>query len=362
VKSDPLPTIIRGFPLRLRQVIVRIDRDGFMLNPTSCAPSNVLTSVLSMDGVSTMRSVPFTMGGCNALDMEQKLAIRFTNKTQHDDGDHPGISAALTSPAGGANLRKAVVKLPLSIALDPDNAQQLCKPEQRAALACPARSIIGKATAVSVLPHPLTGPVYFVEGRRTSASGRVIKTLPKLWIPLSADGVTIDVDASSDVDELDRLVTTFDKLPDAPITSFKLDISGGRHGVLVVSGTPSTCERTKSVDSQLTGQNGKILTSSFDATIDGCKPKVIKTAASKTAVTFRVAGVGAGKVTVSGRGVAQASRSLKSASVASVTAKLSPSARRSLQRHKRVTVRLTVRFVPRGGKAMSVKQTITVTR
>src|SRR6202000_1247380 len=121
--------------------------------------------------------------------------------------------------------------------------------------------------------HPLTGPVYFVEGRRTSPSGRIIKTLPKLWIPLSADGVTIDVEASSDVDDLERLVTTFDRLPDAPISSFKLNLAGGRHGVLVVSGRPGTCDRDKGVEAQFTGQNGKVLTSHFDASVDGCKPK-----------------------------------------------------------------------------------------
>jgi hypothetical protein len=35
VKSDPLPTIVEGIPLRLRQVSVIVDKPGFMLNPTA---------------------------------------------------------------------------------------------------------------------------------------------------------------------------------------------------------------------------------------------------------------------------------------------------------------------------------------
>jgi hypothetical protein len=281
VKSGPIPTIIAGYPIRLRQAAVTIDRAGLMFNPTGCEPTTIFVNAGSLEGAMTTLTTPFRVAGCSALAMKQRVGLRLTGKTQITDGKHPGISATLIDSGGGANLRKVVAKLPLSLALDPDNAQALCKPEQRLARACPAKSIVGRASAKSVLPNSLTGPVYFVEATRRSASGRVIRTFPNLWIPLSADGVTIDITASSAVDSRKRLVTTFDRLPDAPISSFQLNIDGGEHGIVVVSGKPSVCKRSKVMDLQLTGQNRKVLETPVTAKIDGCKSKKVKKASTK---------------------------------------------------------------------------------
>jgi len=289
VKSDPLPTIIQGIPLRMRQVSVKVDRPKFVINPTNCAKQSISGSFAATNGEISNQATEFAMGGCAALDLRQKLAFRLTNKTQMTDGKHPGINASLTAPAGGANLKKVQVMLPLSLALDPDNANGLCKPEQRVALNCPKTSIVGTATAKSVLPHDLTGPVYFVEGLRKNAKGRTVKTLPKLWIPLSADGVTIDLDASSTVDSINRLVTTFDNIPDAPITSFALKIAGGKHGILVVSGKPGVCKRDKGFALRFTGQNGLVTTSHVDGKADGCKTKAKAKKKTKTSKSKKAA-------------------------------------------------------------------------
>jgi hypothetical protein len=363
VKSDPLPTIIQGIPLRLRQVIVNIDRPKFMFNPTSCAASSVFGSFGALGGAVSNQAVKFQPGGCGDLDLKQKLALKFTGKSSTKDGSHPGVDATLTDPGGGANLDKAEVKLPLSVALDPDNAQALCKPLQRLALSCPKASIVGTATAVSVLPHPLTGPVYFVEGTRKSASGRTISTLPKLWIPLSGDGVTIDVNADSDVDSIKRLVTTFHDIPDAPIKQFSLKINGGKHGILVVSGNPGTCDRDKTIDSRFTGQNGEVKVSTTQVKVDGCKPTVKKTKVSSKAVTLSVDNLGSGKLTLAGGVmVSRSSRTLKGATKATITAKLTNKARTALRRDGKVKLSLSVGFRPKGGKAVTVTKALTVRR
>jgi hypothetical protein len=362
VESDPLPSIIRGFPLRIRQARVTIDRPNFTFNPTSCAPKVITAGLSSLEGASTTLTVPFQALGCSDLAVDPKLSLRFTGKTATTDGTHPGIVAKLTDKPGGANIEKGVVKLPLSVALDPDNAQALCTPAQRDALACPPASIVGTAKALSVLPHPLTGPVYFVQGLRKSKTGATVRTLPKLWIPLSGDGVTVDVNASSDVDVLNRLVTTFDDLPDAPISEFDLSITGGKHGIIVVSGKPGTCDRDKTVESQFTGQNGKVHESGTAATIEGCKTKVKKSKSSSRAVTLLVSGLGAGKLTISGSGVSKATRTIKSADEASISARLTAVTRKALQRRGTVKVTVAVRFQPKSGKATTLKKTLTVKR
>jgi hypothetical protein len=362
VKSDPLPTILQGIPLRLRQVNVTIDRPKFMINPTSCAQMSIVTTVQSLEAATKTFTAPFQVNGCAALDMKQKLALKFTGKTQTTDGKHPGIVANIVAGKGTANLKKVVTKLPLSVALDYENAQELCKPAQRLARACPAKSIVGSAAARSVLPDTLRGPVYFVEATRRSPSGRIIATFPDLWIPLSADGVTIDITAKSNVDSQNRLVTTFDNLPDAPIDAFQLNIFGGKHGIIAVSGKPGTCDRSKVIDAQFTGQNGKVVESHDDVAVEGCKPKVTKSSATSRSVTLRLSGLGAGKLSLSGSGVSSTSRTLNSASTASITASLTSQARATLKRHGRVKVSLSARFQPKKGKATTVRKTMTVRR
>jgi hypothetical protein len=359
VTSDPLPTIIQGIPLRLRQVVVDIDREGFMFNPTSCDAKSIFGGFTSTDGPALTREVPFRLAGCRELPVNQTLALALKGKKSTTDGTHPGLQAKLTSPAGAANLKTARVALPLSLALDPDNAQALCKPEQRAALACPAASIVGRAVARSVLPNPLTGPVYFVEGLRKSATGRTIRTLPKLWIPLSGDGVTIDVNADSEIRQ-DRLVTTFREIPDAPISSFDLTINGGKHGILVVSGKPGTCDRSKMVDREFIGQNGVTARAASEMSVEGCKPTVTHKKSTSRSLTVQVTNVGAGRLTVRGSSVIRATRTLKASSRALVTLTWTSAARRALLRHRSVRVKLATTFRPKTGAAVKATKSMTV--
>jgi hypothetical protein len=363
VKSDPLPTIIDGIPLRLRQVSVSIDRPNFTFNPTSCIKQSIFGSFQALGGASSDQTVAFQPGGCGDLDLKQKLAFKLTGKSSTKDGSHPGVDATLTSASGGANVSKVEVKLPLSLALDPDNAQGLCKPEQRVALSCPASSIVGTATAVSVLPHPLTGPVYFVEGLRKTASGRTVRTLPKLWIPLSGDGVTIDADADSNVDSSNRLVTTFHDIPDAPLKSVNLKISGGKHGILVVSGAHGTCGPDRALDSRFTGYNGETKVAVTNAQIEGCKPTVKKTKVTSKAVTLSVENLGPGTLSLSANGLlTRSTRTIKTGSAASITAKLTAKARGAARRHGKVTVNARLTYRPKGGSAVAVTKLVIARR
>ncbi|WP_445151754.1 hypothetical protein [Baekduia sp. Peel2402] len=279
VKSDPLPTIIQGIPLRLRQVRITIDREKFLFNPTSCEKQSIFGSFGALGGATSDQKFAFQPGGCKALDLRETFKFKLRGSRSTKDGTSPSLEAAVTQAPGGTNLAKVEAKLPLALVLEPKNAQALCKPEQAAKFSCPKTSIVGSVTARSVLPHDLKGPVYFVEGRRVTKTGRVVSTLPNLWIPLSGDGVTIDLNAKSQVDSIDRLVTTFSEIPDAPIKSVNLKINGGKHGILVVAGK-STCKRDMTFDLRITGQNGDVETKTAKPTIDGCK-KAKKAAAKK---------------------------------------------------------------------------------
>jgi hypothetical protein len=355
VESDPLPTIIDGIPLRVRQINVTIDRKGFTFNPTSCAAKSVVAGLGGFDSLApgaatsnVVASSPFQANGCGDLGFAPKLSMTLTGKGQTTDGKHPALVAHLAPNAADANSAKVTVALPLSLALDPGNANGLCEPLDAAANKCAASTVVGHATAHSILADPLTGPVYFVRGeRKDPKSGRTIKTLPKLFIPLSADGVTVYINASSSV-KGNKLVTTFDTLPDAPFSSFDLQINGGKHGILAVSGT-NVCAGTQIANADYTGQNGKVFS---DGVTMGtpCALGIVKSSHTSTTLKVSVGGVGAGKLTGTGKGVAKAARTISSATTATLTMKLTKSTRSALAHGRSVKIKVTVLFTPKGAK------------
>jgi hypothetical protein len=359
--SDPLPTILGGVPLHIRRITVTLDRPGFMFNATSCARRTVGGSMVSVTGATSDTTYPYQAGGCGSLGLNPKLALSFTGKGATKDGTHPAVVADLSQSPGGANLKKVKVTLPLSVALDPDNAQALCTPEQFAARACPDASIIGHATAVTPALHePIAGPVYFVENTRLSPSGRVIKTLPKLWLKLSGEGVPLDLISTSEVDAEQRLVATFDSVPDAPVTSFHLAIEGGQHGILVAN--TDVCLAPKTTSIVYTGQNGAQTTKSLSVDVPDCTPRIAKATASSSGVAVQFSGLKAGKLTVSSRRTAKATRTVTSSDTATVTAKLTAKAKATIKRKGSIKVAIRATFKPATGKSVTMTKTITITR
>jgi hypothetical protein len=349
VKPDPLPLILSGIPLRLRQINVLIDRAGFMRNPTSCNPMSIAAAIDSVGSTATP-SVRFQAGGCRGLDFAPRLAMTLTGKGQTTDGKHPGLTAKLTQLDGEANNKKVSVALPLSLALDPDNANGLCEPADAAADKCPALSIVGKVHAISpILDQPLDGPVYFVRGeRKDPKSGRIIRTLPKLYVPLTGqNGIKIDLHASSEV-KADRLVTTFDNLPDAPVSSVEVNINGGKGGILTVSNA-DICKSTQVANQQADGQNGKDADAPVTMQTSSCPLKVVSTKVGKTSVAVKVSGLGAGKVTITGAGIKKTTKTISKSTVATITAK----------RTKGKPGKVKVSFLPAGAKqAKTVSATL----
>ena len=354
--SDPLPTILEGVPFRLRTINITIDRPGFMFNPTNCDAMAIGATITGTGGTVARLSSPYQARGCNALPLNPRLALGLKGAKEVTDGKHPGINATLIQERGESGLKKVAVKLPLSLALDPDNAQALCEFEAGKRVECPAGSIVGKATAVTpALNQPLTGPIYFVENTRTSASGRIIRTLPKLWLALKGE-VPLDLYAESTVVD-DHLVATFNMVPDAPISRFDLAIDGGKNGILAA--TESICEKKQTALITYEGQNGKRVFRNVDLA-DECGLRIAAAKVSKTSITVTVSGLGAGKLEVSGTGLRKVTRKIKSAKVAKATAKLSKSSLRTIRRKGKLTTRVRVKFTPAsGGKAVTTTSKVT---
>jgi hypothetical protein len=263
VVSDPLPTILDGIPLRIRRVDVDLNRPDFTVAPTSCAPMQVTGTLTSTGGITDPVSSPFQVGGCSSLGFSPKLKLGLSGKGKTRSGDHPTLTATLTDPVGTANIRSAKVTLPLSLALDPNNSNHVCayataQAVHGGAVGCPSSTIVGSARAVSpLLSQPLTGPVYLVQGIRFGAQGQQIRTLPSLLVPLRGQ-ISLDLRATTAVNGLGELVTTFSSIPDAAVTNFSLTITGGPKGLLVITGRGvNVCKSAQIAGANFNAQSGK---------------------------------------------------------------------------------------------------------
>lgn len=271
VVTDALPRILSGVPVQLRRIAVDLDRPGFMFNATSCTPSAIGAFFSSTGGIGTATSERYQPQACAVLRMTPSLQFTTSGRNQLGKGRHPAFTARLRQTGRQAGLKTVKVALPLALALDAENAKGLCTPGQFQARTCPESSIIGKASASTPALHePLTGPVYFVEGTRKTKSGRIIKTLPNLWLKLEGEGVPLDLVATSNVTRSKQLVTTFKALPDAPIADFRLEINGGANGILKT--TAGLCARStpRKSDVQFDGHNGKRLKRRVSVKTTGC--------------------------------------------------------------------------------------------
>lgn len=361
--ADPLPRILGGVPLKLRSINVTLDRPNFMFNATSCEPTAVGGALTSVGGGVANVGARYQAQGCAGLALAPRLDLSFAGganemRVTKKRRGHPGINARMTWPRGDANLKQVKVDLPLAVALDPKNAKALCTPEQAAARSCPEASIVGRASASTPALHePLSGPVYFAEGRRTTASGASVATLPRLWLKLEGEGVPLDLWANSDVTK-NQLTTTFVNVPDAPINEFSLEIFGGQNGILAATTNVCTAERV--ADTRYSGQNGKVTTAQLRIGVPNCRPQIASVSSNQQRVVVRVAGIGAGKLTGRAPGMQRTSRNIRSADAANLTLRLTAASRRQLARGKTVRQRVQVRFAPKSGRATTLRRSVTI--
>ena len=210
VVTKPLPQIVEGVPISYRHLHVVVDRPEFTLNPTNCRELAITSTVTSTQGAVAHPSDRFEVEGCRALKFKPKLAIRLKGGTQR--GDYPALSATLKARRGDANLSRVSVALPHSEFLAQEHIGTICTRVQFAADRCPKGSVYGRAKAwTPLLDKPLEGPVYL----RSSDH-----PLPDLVMDLRGQ---IEIAVAGRIDSKHGGIrTTFETIPDAPISKFVL--------------------------------------------------------------------------------------------------------------------------------------------
>ncbi|HEX8690414.1 MAG TPA: hypothetical protein VF729_09260, partial [Solirubrobacterales bacterium] len=249
--SDPIPHILKGIPLKVRDLRVYVDRPNFVLNPTGCEPSQVRATLWGggLDPFSSADDAPvalanrFQAADCAHLGFKPRLSFQLKGGTKR--GGHPALRTVFRPRPGDANTAKVVARLPRSAFLDQGHIRTICTRVQFAADSCPPGAIYGKVRAFTpLLEEPLEGPAYL----RSSDN-----KLPDLVFDLHG---LVDIEAAARVDSIKGGIrVTFPALPDAPLSKAVIEMQGGRKGLIVNS--RNLCAGPSRAKLNLTAHNAK---------------------------------------------------------------------------------------------------------
>lgn len=259
--SDPIPALQLGIPLAMRRLVVRVDRDGFMRNPTSCGDHAALGHFDAIGGGSADVSSTLTTTDCGRLPFAPRLGAAIGGKHRTGAGAHPAFTTTIRQRDGEAGIRLARVRLPGALAANLTAVNAACTPEELAAGTCSRRALVATARALSpFIEGPITGPVYLVQ--------RQVGKLPNLVVQLRTP-IALQFEGTITIDKAGRITTTFRQVPDLPVTVFRLRFHGGAAGALTT--TRNLCRKPAlRLAVAFRGQNGKLVRQRPKIVLRGC--------------------------------------------------------------------------------------------
>ena len=271
--SDPIPHIIEGIVVHVRDIHVYVDRSDFMLNPTNCSPFTITNTITGAganpanpaDQSSVSVTTPFQAADCSSLGFKPAFKVSTTGKTSRKNG--AGLTAKLSYPnlplGTQANIRTVKVDLPKQLPSRLTTLQKSCPDGVFDAdpAACPAASHVGMARAFTpILPVPIEGPAYFV-----SHGGA---KFPELVLVLQGYGVTIELHGETFISKQGITSSTFRTVPDEPVTNFELTLPQGPYSALAANG--NLCKTALKMPTAFTAQNGLVIHQTTPISATGC--------------------------------------------------------------------------------------------
>ncbi len=239
--SDPIPHIIDGIVVHVRDIHVYIDRSKFMIDPTSCehmAISNAITGAgadiaSSADDQTVSVTTPFQAADCANLDFKPLFKVTTNGHTSRTQG--ASLDTKVSYPANSlgtaANIKSVKVDLPRQLPSRLTTLQKACTSKQFEAdpAGCPVPSRVGTVVVhTPIVPVPLTGPAYFVSYGAAK--------FPELIVVLQGYGITIYLHGETFISKKGTTSTTFRSVPDEPFESFELNLPQGPYSALTNNG------------------------------------------------------------------------------------------------------------------------------
>jgi len=249
LRSGAIPRSWAGIPVSLAGLRLIVDRQDFILNPTSCNPSAITATLSPVPGAAVQLSDRFQVGGCAALPFSPRLSVRLSGALARNG--RPALRAVIRPRPGHANIARTTLTLPTTELLDYANLRAVCSRGRYVSSAsgarCPRGSRYGRARVFTpLIDRPLEGPLYL----RSAVDQR---RLPELVASLRGRTPLDLVAKVGSVRGLLRIA--FDDLPDVPIEKVVLRLDGGPRGLLV--NTRGLCGARPGVRAGFLAHNGE---------------------------------------------------------------------------------------------------------
>jgi hypothetical protein len=262
--SDPIPHILGGIPIHLRDLRIYMDRPEFTHNPSSCAPAQLVSTLggsgadfgSAADDTTATSQRHFQLLNCLTLGFKPKLGVRLRGSFRR--GGYPELRATFAARGPqDSNLKEITVSLPKSEFLAQNHIKGICTRPQFAAERCPADSVYGRAVAHTPLfDTPLRGNVYL----RSSSH-----KLPDLVASLHSGAIKIVLEGEIGPTRQGGIEAFFAELPDEPLDRFTMTLFGGRRGLL--QNSYDICKEPPLASVKALGQNN--LGAVFTTTLRG---------------------------------------------------------------------------------------------
>jgi uncharacterized repeat protein (TIGR01451 family) len=283
--SDPIPHIIDGIVVHVREIRAYIAREKFIINPTNCDPLSISDTItgagadyaIPADQVPVTVSSPFQAADCSSLGFKPVFKASTSAHTSRIDGASLHVTLALPEeqgPGKEANVARVKVSLPKQLPSPLKTLQKACteKVFGENPSNCPVSSRVGEVkVSTPILANPLTGPAYFV-----SHGGA---KYPELIMVLSGEnGIQVDVHGETFISKQGITSATFSTVPDVPFSEFELTFPEREYPALTANG--NLCKGSLIMPTEMVGQNGLVLHQSTKISVTGC-PKAKKTSHKK---------------------------------------------------------------------------------
>ena len=335
-----VPTIWAGIPLRLKELVVAINRQGFLINPTNCGTLATESRLGAQQGGTQTVSTPYQATGCSSLAFKPSFGASTGAKTSKANGASLVTKLNFHPKGLESNVKSVVVSLPKSLPSRLSTLNHACREAVFNANPsnCPSNSKVGTARVKTpVLPAQLSGPAYFV-----SHGGA---KFPDLDLVLSGNGVRIILVGNTNINEKTNVTTTtFATNPDVPFTGFELNLPSGPNSAL--GGVGNLCKQSLVMPTTITGQNGKVVKQNTPIAVTGCPVLVLSRFTHHRQAVVTVKAPAAGRV--SGSGAHLGTRYKHPGKAKRVTLRL-PLTKAAGHR----AIRVRIGFIPKNKKARS---------
>lgn len=305
-----IPDNVNGTPIGVTQLKINFIGDiasgnRFLTNGTSCNPSQFLTTGTNTTGAGANPiAAPYQSTGCNNVipPFNPTLSQTLTNPVASSTS---GVVADVTLGQDNGSIKKFVVREPAflapnfnafgSSAFDQCSAGSLVNTGggnfvfNYSPAACPTQAKVGTMTIdTPLLPNPLVGDVYLI------ARG----SLPSFGVKFDQPGISVRIAGLTTVeagtcDETiydlgcpDRIVVSFDNVPDTPVTSVKFDLTAadrpnynntqmlsGKLLRTVDSFDTYVCRSPSDAETTVTSWANQVRTLTQPLSISGCDPQ-----------------------------------------------------------------------------------------